>query len=170
MISSTEKIRDLFPFLSIDPILREPTYEGIKALHQKLNVNAESVHSHLGNRKLGLLYLTITPEVYNTLSDVEFHPPQNPGPNIEYSDNATQFIIQATNREHENATKLFHQYDSCDRAFKQLLIGAIDNMFINTLCDRHVGYANVTTLNLLTHLCDTYGKITEINLKKIKRL
>ena len=58
MASSTEKIRDNFPFLSVEPIVGEPTYDTIKALHQKLNTNAASVHSHLGDGKLGLLYLT----------------------------------------------------------------------------------------------------------------
>ena len=166
MASSTEKIRDSFPFLTVDPILGEPSYESIKALHQKLNTNAASVRSHLGNGRLGLLYLTVTPEVYNTLSEVEFAPPPNPGPTVEYPDNATQYQIQAANEAYEKAAKLFNEYDACDRALKQLLLGAVDDMFINALCDRHVGYANVTTLDMLTHLYDTYGKITEIDLNK----
>ena len=74
MAASTEKIRESFPFLTVEPIVGEPTYESVKALHQKLNTNAASVRSHLGNGRLGLLYLTITPEVYNTLSQVEFAP------------------------------------------------------------------------------------------------
>ena len=166
MASPTEKIRDSFPFLTVDPILGEPSYESIKALHQKLNINAASVRSHLGNDRLGLLYLTVTPEVYNTLSEVEFAPPPNPGPTVEYPDNATQYQIQAANKAYERAAKLFNEYDACDRALKQLLLGAVDDMFINALCDRHVGYANVTTLDMLTHLYDTYGKITEIDLNK----
>ena len=166
MASSTEKIRDSFPFLTVEPIVGEPTYESVKALHQKLNTNAASVRSHLGNGRLGLLYLTVTPEVYNTLSEVEFVPPQNPGPTVQYPDNATQYQIQAANKTHETATKLFNEYDACDRALKQLLIGAVDDIFINALCDRHVGYANVSTLNLLTHLYNTYGKITEVDLNR----
>ena len=39
-----------------------------------MNANAASIHSHLGNDKLGLLYLTVKPEVYNTL------PPSLPQP------------------------------------------------------------------------------------------
>ena len=170
MAPSTEKIRDSFPFLTVEPIVGEPTYESVKALHQKLNTNAASVRSHLGNGRLGLLYLTVTPEVYNTLSEVEFVPPQNPGPTVQYPDNATQYQIQAANKTHETATKLFNEYDACDRALKQLLIGAVDDIFINALCDRHVGYANVSTLNLLTHLYNTYGKITEVDLNRNQEL
>ena len=92
--------------------------------------------------------------------------PVNPGPTAQYPDNATQYQIQAANKAYEMATKIFNQYDACDHALKQLLIGAVDDIFINTLCDRHVGYANVSTRDLLTHLYNTYGKITEVDLNK----
>ena len=62
--------------------------------------------------------------------------------------------------------KLFNQYDACDRALKQLLLGAVDDIFVNLLSNSHVGYANTTTLQLLTHLYDNYGKITDIDLRK----
>ena len=39
-------------------------------------------------------------------------------------------------------------------------------MFINVLCDPHAGYANTTTLQLLTHLYDTYGRITDVDLRR----
>ena len=166
MTSSVEKVKDTFPFLSVEPIVGQPTYDSIRALHKKLNANAASVNSHLGNGRLGLLYLTVTPAVYRTLSDREFRPPQNPGPTANIPQQGTQYQIQAAQKLHEEQTKLFNQYDACDRALKQLLIGAVDDMFINALCDPHVGYANITTLQLLTHLYDTYGRITDVDLRK----
>ena len=120
----------------------------------------------MGNGRLGLLYLTVTPEVYNTLSQTRFIPPVNPGPTTEYPDNATQFQIRAVDKAHASATKLFNQYDACYRALKQLLIGAVDDMFINILSDPHVGYANETTLRLLTHLYNTYEKTNPRDLRK----
>ena len=39
-------------------------------------------------------------------------------------------------------------------------------MFVISLNDKHVGYANCTTLDLLTHLYDTYGKISDADLRK----
>ena len=80
MTSAVGKIRDSFPFLSVDPIIGQPIYESIKNLHNKLSANAASVHSYQGNGRQGFLFLTIRPEVYNTLSDVPFIPPTNPGP------------------------------------------------------------------------------------------
>ena len=166
MTSTVEKVKDTFPFLSVEPIVGQPTYDSIRALQKKLNANAASVVSHLGNGRLGLLYLTVTPEVYRTLSDQEFVPPRNPGPTADIPENGTQYQIQAAEKLHQQKIKLFSQYDACDRALKQLLIGAVDDMFINALCDSHVGYANVTTLQLLTHLYDTYGKITDVDLRR----
>ena len=112
MATSVEKIRNSFPFLNVDPIVGQPTYESIKNLQKKLSANAASVHSHLGNGRLGLLYLTITPEVYNTLSNVPFVPPAKPGPLATYPEGATQFQINAADRAHELETKLFNQYDA----------------------------------------------------------
>ena len=166
MTSSVEKIRDSFPFLTIDPIVGQPTYESIKELQKKLNANAASIHSHLGNGRLGLLYLTVTPEVYNTLSDTEFIPPINPGPHVDYPEEGTQYQIRAAERAHEEETKLFQQYNACDKALKQMLIGAVDSMFLTAVCDPHVGFANITTLELLTHLYRTYGRITDVDLRK----
>ena len=70
---------------------------------------------------------------------------------MEYPENATQFQIRAADKAHAQATKLFQQYDSCDRALKQLLLGAVDDMFVVDLSDRHIGYGNCTTLDLLTY-------------------
>mgnify|MGYP006063398315 CR=1 FL=1 len=73
-----EKIVEGFPRPNIHPIIGIPTYEGIAEIHIKLNLNAASVHSELGNGALGLLALTVTPAVYNTLAGVPFVPPANP--------------------------------------------------------------------------------------------
>ena len=69
---------------------------------------------------------------------------------------------------HAAATCLFQQYDATDRALKQQLLGAVDNMFISALADPHVGYANTTTLQILTHLYATYAQITDCDLEDNK--
>ena len=79
MTSSTDKIVESFPYPTISPIIGQPGYDTIAEIHLQLNANAASVQSHLGNGALGLLYRTVTPAVYNTLSLVAFVPPPNPG-------------------------------------------------------------------------------------------
>ena len=138
-------------------------------MHQKLSADAASIVSHLGNGRLGLVYLIVTPPVYNTISVVAFIPPVNPGTTVVYPNiNPTHFQIHAANAAHASQSKLFQQYNATDRALKQILLGAVDDMFVNAICDPHVGYANVTTLQLLTHLYDTYAKITAGDLEENK--
>jgi len=49
---------------------------------------------------------------------------------------------------------------------KSLLISAIDDLYIHALKDKYIGYANVTMLQILTHLYPNYAKITPINLEE----
>ena len=97
-----------------------------------------------------------------------FVPPANPGPNPEIPAGATQFQIQAATSLYNQSTNDFKQYNATDRALKQQLMGAVDDMFVNILSDIHVGYANVTTLQLLTHLYNTHANITDGGLEDNK--
>ena len=84
MTSSIDKIMDSFPYPSIPPIIGQPGYDTISEVHLKLSVNAASIQPHLGCGTLGLFYVTVTPDVYNMLYNIDFIPPTNPGidPNI----------------------------------------------------------------------------------------
>jgi hypothetical protein len=81
MTISIDKIVDGFPHPNIAPIVGIPTYESIAELNLQLNANAASVQSNLGDGQLGLLALTVSPAVFNTLSAVAFVHPVNPGTN-----------------------------------------------------------------------------------------
>jgi hypothetical protein len=71
---------DAFPHPSIPPILGIPSYATIAELHLKVNTNVASVYSSLGDGSHGLLTLTVSATVYNTLSAIPFVHPLNPGP------------------------------------------------------------------------------------------
>ena len=118
MTSSIEKIMDNFPNPTISPIVGQPGYETIADVHLKLNANAASVQSHLGCGTLGLLYLTATPAVYNTLSAITFIPPHNPGMDLVIPTGAIGPVIADIRLQHANATRLYKQYDSTDKALK----------------------------------------------------
>ena len=76
---SIEHIVDSLPFPTIDPIIGLPNYKTIAELHLKLNSNSASVHSNLVCGTLGLLWITVSPTVYATLSDTPFVVPINLG-------------------------------------------------------------------------------------------
>ena len=42
-----------------------------------------------------------------------------------------------------------------------MLIAAVDKTYICSLRDKYIGYANITILQMLTHLYAAYTKITE---------
>jgi hypothetical protein len=47
---------------------------------------------------------------------------------------------------------VYRTYHNVDQAIKKLLIEAFDAAYLNALLDEVVGYANCTSLDILTHL------------------
>jgi hypothetical protein len=162
MAATVESLIKSFPYPTFAPIVGEPTYETITAVTRQLKANAASVHSELGGGALGHLALIMTPAVYATISVIPFAAPGNPGPTpVIPAGNPTGAIISATIRNHTEALRIWRLYNNVDKALKQQLIRAVTRMYIRTLEDPHIGFANVTTLMLLQHLLTTYGRITE---------
>ena len=107
MPSSIEKIVDVFLFPTTYPIVGTPNYESTTGIHLKLNSNAVSVQSNLGCGMLGLLFLTVLPAVYATLSTVVFVPPVKPGPEPNITTSATGVAIIYLRYHHTEATNIF---------------------------------------------------------------
>ena len=63
------------------------------------------------------------------------------------------------------ATTLFLQYSTTDKALKQLLIGAVDEMIIRCLQTKYLGYLNVSTRDILDHLYAQYARISSADLQ-----
>ena len=148
-MSSADKIIEGFPHPIITPIVGQPAFDTLKELKLLLRTNAASVISHLGNGALGLLWLVVSNTVYNTLSATLFVPPPNPGPIPIIPVGSTGAQITVLTDNHTREAKLFHKYNNTDKALKQLLLGAVDDMFTRGLKNRYIGYANVSTKQLL---------------------
>ncbi len=74
------KIVEGIPHPMMTPIIGIPTYESICKIHIKLDT--ASVHSELKNGALGLVALTITPAVHDTIAGVAFITLVNPGDTV----------------------------------------------------------------------------------------
>ena len=61
---------------------------------------------------------------------------------------------------HQEELWIWREYNATDKALKQQLLGVYDKMYLKTLQNRHMGFANVTTKQMLWHLYDNYGVIT----------
>jgi len=142
-MASINKIVGIFPHPIITPIIGKPTYETICPVHLFLNANAASVQSHLGNGRLGLLFLTVLPAVFNNFSQIQFVPPPNPGPDASIPPGATAVQISTLRHSHTVVSRLYKEYDTTEKNSKQLLIGAVDIMFFAAMrpphwfCQRH---------------------------------
>jgi len=84
MSTNIETVKEGFPHPVIPKHMGIPTYNVIAAVLMKMKANAASVTSTLGGGSHGLLGLIVSPNTYQTITGVQFQPPQNPGalPNI----------------------------------------------------------------------------------------
>ena len=138
--SSTERIIENFPHPTITPIVGKPTFETISPVHLKLNTNAASIYSNRGNGQLGLIFLTLKPEVHDTISSVQFIPPTNPGPNPTIAPNSTGAQIAEIRRRHKESYDEWMRYDQTDKALKKLLLAAVDESYVRSLRDKCWAY------------------------------
>ena len=145
MPSSIKKIVDVFPFPTINPIIGTPDYESIADIHLKFNSNAASVQSNLGCGTIGLLFLTVSPAVYATLSTTKFVPPVNPGPEPSIPTGATRAVIADIQYRHTESTKIFTEYKNTDKALCQLLLASTDELYVQSLRHKYIGYGKTTT-------------------------
>jgi hypothetical protein len=163
-MSTTTDDSFIFPFPIIPSIVGEPSYETIAEIHKKINANAASVQSNLGDGRLGHLALTVSDAIYNTLSAIPFVAPPNPGAQPVIAADATGPAAATIRHTFTEATALFQKYVAVDMALKQILLGAIDEMFVRALQTQYVGYLNVSTRDLLDHLYSTYARISTADL------
>ena len=152
MLSTIYNILDGFPFPKIDLIIGPPNYETISRIHMKLNSNAVSVHSILGNGALILLYLTVSPTVYTTLSVTPSILPVNPGSEPIIPNGSTGPVIADLCYAFQLANDIYTEYYWTDKALRQILLASVDKIYVRSLRHRYIGYGRTTTRQLLDHL------------------
>ena len=167
MSSSIPSIKDLtnvFP-TTITPITGEPNYELLKNLKDQLKANTASIPTTLGGSNHGYLGLILSPPTYMTIATTPFEELNCPGqhPNIPARTNAAN--TSAIICHHPEDLQQWRECKNIITTLKNQLLLAIDNIYICTLKDRHVGYMNQTIHAILNHLFENYGNITPLELK-----
>jgi len=164
--NTTADIMGAFPSPSLSPIIGLPTYAAIAELHPLLNQNVASVDSDLGGGQHGHLALTVSTAVYATISVVLFVAPVNPGPHPIQVQGATAAQITEANCIHDATLHVWQQYQATDKALKQLLLQAIDMVYVQLLRNQLTGFATVSTRAILDqHLYARYGHISPLDLE-----
>jgi hypothetical protein len=144
---------------SLPKVTGEPTFEDLKVIRRLLNTNAMSVASYESGGHQGHLGIIMTNEEYFTVAVDVFPVPANPGPSAAVVAGMTAAVIAETTRLHREATQVYHTYHNVDQAIKKLIIESFDDAYRNALSDEIVGYANCTSLQLLTHFLTYYAMI-----------
>jgi hypothetical protein len=164
-IESVSTIIASFPIPELSKLgdtTTRPTYHSLLTVQKELNTNAASIDTTQGTGIHGLLVLTMSPDEFATMinpddlqgDDAPTHPaPPNPG-----ALNVNHNVAEARN--HVEALYHFQQYHSTDKALRKQLTTACPNLYLSALMHPRTGLANVTTLQMLTHLWATYGEIT----------
>ena len=174
MSLSTTDPASLFPHPELTPLPADgkPDYASLKIIHQQLNANAMAVPSDLGGGNHGHLPLVIPAAQFDAIPNTTpWIAPVHPGPNPVYPPTPTGPQIAAIDRRYKHDLEVFKCNGATEAILKRLLIAAVQDTYIKSLKDENFGYANVTTLTLLTHLDTTYGTVTADDLNdNIKRL
>jgi hypothetical protein len=123
-----------------------------------------SVASYEGGGHHGHLGIIMTNEEYFAIAVDVFPVPVNPGTSAPVVADMTAAVIAETTRLHREATHVYRTYNNVDQAIKKLLIEALDDAYLNALSDEIVGYANCTSLQILTHLLTFYAMIAPTEL------
>jgi hypothetical protein len=123
-----------------------------------------SVASYEGGGRHGHLGIIMTNEGYFAVAVDVFPIPNNPVPSAAVVAGITAAVIVETTRLHKEATQVYRTYHNVDQAIKKLIIEAFDDAYLNALSDKIVGYANCTSLQLLTHILTYYAMIAPTEL------
>jgi hypothetical protein len=150
----------IFPDQELTSLSNQPLTQATRRiLHQEINANATAVRSARGNGLLRHYAMVTEAATYTAEEGVEaFAPPVHRGNTPAKGANAA--AITEANRQFLAAGKENMLYANTDKALKKLILQAVPTVFTQKLKDERLGYANVTTLQLLTHLDTTYGTIT----------
>jgi hypothetical protein len=138
--------------------LSDVNFHSLTVLQRELNANASSIHSQRGSGTHGHLVLVCRPTVFAVISPTAFIPPTNPGPPPAPGLAAAARTVQLA--EHKAQLDEFNLYTFVDSALRQQLIKAVPSIHIKALEDPTLGYSNISTLTLMTHLWAQYGTIT----------
>jgi hypothetical protein len=164
MASTPDELIAVFPHSSLPKVIGEPTFEDLKVIWWLLNTNAMSVVSYEGGGRHGHLCIIMTNEEYFAIAVDVFPVPNNPGPSAAVVVGVTAAVIAETTQLHREATQVYHTYHNVDQAIKKLIIEPFNDAYLNALSDEIVGYANCTSLQLLTHLLTYFAVITPTEL------
>jgi hypothetical protein len=154
-----------FPHPTLTPLVGKPTSATIKLLTREVYANAHSVHSTRGGGANGHLATCMPDATYFARAGEAFIIPVHPGPQPVHAAGATGPQITATNRQYDQDLKDFEMHQAVAESIRKQMLEAIASTFYDVLADDIFGYADVTIVQLLTHISSEYGTLTRTDLE-----
>jgi hypothetical protein len=158
--STVDDVMARFPHPVIPIVECEPDYQTIHATRKFLQANSRTIDTHLGGGTLGHLGLIISDASYSIIA-----PPTAGEPTLWETPNApgrapttmdgTAAQISAARHVWEEDVQTYRTYTSVQQALKKQIISVFDPMYLNNLNDNMVGYANISSRDMLDHLFET---------------
>jgi hypothetical protein len=163
-------ILTLFPHQELSPVTstnERPDYASLVHLRQQLYANALSIPSTRGRGTDGHLDVVTSDERYLAITTETRSLPANPGPDPalparmatrESPHTADEFA--EARRIHARNLLAFRTCATVESLLKRQLLQAVPSTFLFETMDIELGYAQVSTLDLLEHLYINYGSVT----------
>jgi hypothetical protein len=160
MSNDNKTTRFNLPFEKLTPIVGEPTNATITILKRQLYANAMENECTLGCGTLGYLGIIMPTTDYRdkqrTLApNTPFQPFIKPVPTEPPDDDST-----TAGEEFKDNMRKIRDFNAMESRLKQQLLAAIENTYITALEDAEVGFAMVTSKQILQHVITEYGIIT----------
>jgi hypothetical protein len=168
--STVKDVMASFPHPIIPPVEGEPDYQTINATRKFLQANSRAIDTHLGGRTLGHLGLIISDVSYSNIATQTAEAPtlwltpNDPGRAPATTD-GTAAQISAARHVWEEDVQTYKTYASVQQALKKKIISVFEPMYLEILNDNMVGYANISSRDMLDHPLETYGNITAFDLE-----
>jgi hypothetical protein len=168
--STVEDVMASFPHPILPTVEGEPDYQTIHVTRKSLQVNSRAIDTHLGGGTLGHLGLIISdacyamialPTAYETTLWVTSNSPGREPATMD----GTAAQISAARHIWEEDVQTYRTYTSIQKAVKKQIISVLEPMYLEILNEKMVGYINISERDMLDHLFDTYGNITEVDLE-----
>lgn len=154
MSYETSKTTFNFPFETLTPIEGEPTNATITVLKRQIYANAMENECNHGCGTLGYIGLIMPDADYQTLqlsnaTNTGFKPFVKPVP-----DNTADDDVYKTQ------LRELRDWNAMESKLKQQLLRAVEHTFLTTLEDAEVGFATVSSKQIMAHLVSEYGLVT----------
>jgi hypothetical protein len=148
---------------TVTPISSQPLTQDISKLKEEIIGIAATIPTALGGGNNGHAGIIMDPAAYALLSGgINFVEPGNPGAYPVGAMTAAQRPQREA--EHKELMKQFETWAGVQDGLKDLILQAVEGIYMEEIKAPTIGFLNVTPRAMLTHLMDRWGGLDFVNI------